>query len=308
MLSLSRHPTSRCLASRQGRSARPAVSSASLLQGQRRRLRPAAATPGEADKDFGLAPESGTGGSGLGRSQGTARPLSGDDNAGIGSAPEAGTRAGESSPSGAGRAAEGTWAAQQAGQDVRSPTGRSSSTLTGQVAGGQHEVSAGWEVPTSDTNPAMDPAESKKYTERETQGSTSVPSGSGSQSSAAPQSIRQQGSGSGQAQGRDESDSQMGGEGSGGGASDTRTHPVSRTAATAIGSAAGTILGAVGGPVGAAAGAALGGGAARRIADAFGGNEEQAEVYDQVCSLDLCYFVIGVMLLHRSEPSYGFPH
>jgi hypothetical protein len=45
---------------------------------------------------------------------------------------------------------------------------------------------------------------------------------------------------------------------------------------------AGTILGAVGGPVGAAAGAALGGGAARRIADAFGGDKGQAEVYDQV--------------------------
>jgi hypothetical protein len=34
--------------------------------------------------------------------------------------------------------------------------------------------------------------------------------------------------------------------------------------------------------VGAAAGAALGGGAARRIADAFSGDKEQAEVYDQV--------------------------
>jgi hypothetical protein len=50
--------------------------------------------------------------------------------------------------------------------------------------------------------------------------------------------MSQQGSGSGQIQGRDESDRQMGGEGSGGG-SDTRAHPVARTAATAIGSAAG---------------------------------------------------------------------
>jgi hypothetical protein len=52
------------------------------LQGQRRRLRPVAPIPGEPDKDFGRAPESGTGGRGLGRSQGTARPLSGADNAG----------------------------------------------------------------------------------------------------------------------------------------------------------------------------------------------------------------------------------
>jgi hypothetical protein len=104
-------------------------------------------------------------------------------------------------------------------------------------------VSEGWEVPSSDTNPSMDPAESKTYTERETLGSTSVPSsgsgsGSGSQSSAEPRSMGQQGSGISEGQGRDESDRQMGGEESGGGSS-TRTHPVARTAATAIGSAAG---------------------------------------------------------------------
>lgn len=54
----------------------------SLLQANRRRLRPVSAIPGEPDKDLGLAPESGTGGSGLGRSQGTARPLSASDDAG----------------------------------------------------------------------------------------------------------------------------------------------------------------------------------------------------------------------------------
>jgi hypothetical protein len=53
-----------------------------FLQGRSRRLRPLSAIPGEPDKDFGLAPESGTGGSNMGRSQGTARPLSGADNAG----------------------------------------------------------------------------------------------------------------------------------------------------------------------------------------------------------------------------------
>ncbi|WIA40357.1 hypothetical protein OEZ86_013721 [Tetradesmus obliquus] len=297
MLSLSKTPTSRCLASRQGRAARPAVSSSSLLQGNRRRLRPVSAVPGEPDKDLGLVPESGTGGSGLGRSQGTARPLSASDDAGFASAPESGTRAskgtpsstsGSSSSSSGGRASEDAWAAQQAGQQGGSSSsgsqsgGAHSSALTGQVPGGSQEVSAGWEVPSSDTNPALDPAESKKYTERETQGSTQVPSSgsgskSGSQSSGEPRSMGQQGSGSGK--GRDESDMQMGGEESGG--SSTRSHPVARTAATAIGSAAGTILGAVGGPVGAAAGAALGGGAGRRIADALAGDEGQAEVYDQ---------------------------
>jgi hypothetical protein len=58
-------------------------------------------------------------------------------------------------------------------------------------------------VPSSDTNPSMDPAESKKYTERETQGSTPVP----------------QSSGSSQGQGRDASDMKMGGQGGGGGSS-----------------------------------------------------------------------------------------
>jgi hypothetical protein len=115
------------------------------------------------------------------------------------------------------------------------------SLQTGTAAGGPQEVSAGWEVPSSDTDLALDPAEGKKYTQRETQGSTPVPSGGSGSSS---QSMSQQSSGSGQTgqtgqtQGRDESDRQMGGEGSGGG-KDTRTHPVARTAATAIGSAAG---------------------------------------------------------------------
>uniref|UniRef100_A0A383VXR0 Uncharacterized protein n=1 Tax=Tetradesmus obliquus TaxID=3088 RepID=A0A383VXR0_TETOB len=71
---------------------------------------------------------------------------------------------------------QGDVAAPEAGDEK----GAGTEGQTGQAPGGPQEVSAGWELPSSDTNPAMDPAESRKYSERETQGSTQVPSsGSG---------------------------------------------------------------------------------------------------------------------------------
>ncbi|WIA40356.1 hypothetical protein OEZ86_013720 [Tetradesmus obliquus] len=79
----------------------------------------------------------------------------------------------------AGQAAQPTGEQQQDGMAATEAGDEKSAGAegqTGQAPGGPQEVSTGWEVPSSDTNPAMDPAESKKYTERETQGSTQVPS------------------------------------------------------------------------------------------------------------------------------------